>query len=519
VPHRAAAQNFQKVVDIVVEVESSLKEMIAKEATQRKSEIASLKAEIQEIRTTFTHLSSATNIASNGNQLVALGEIGQRLDRVERKVETLPASPDVSKLASQLSLLITELKKNIEESKKTTATYSIAGQIRHRSEIDGRNFDPAARAMWFNLLRSRLSVAVTPLPDVNVFVQVQDARLFGGENPGSARGTTDGSAKALDFHQAYFSVGKLFGTSLNVKVGRQELLYGNERLIGTLGWSNVGRAFDGGVLSYTTESLSADMLALKLVGSQTGFTWENLRGLYSTLRFFQPHLVDAFVLFDDNTSEVPKGVDAGAAKLTRTTIGTYARGKLQLGDYELEMIYQNGKMALNDSSARADIRAYLFSGSVGYTLNPESKLRIGLLYTRTSGDESPKDQNVGTFNSLFATGHKFFGYMDYFPGVLSEYGLQDFALLTSLNITGSVSCTADFHHFALERAAMLTEDPGEKVHKRSVGQELDLTTTVKYNANFSFIVGASAFVPDRVMRNARGSATTYWVYVMTQVSF
>ena len=59
----------------------------------------------------------------------------------------------------------------------------------------------------------------------------------------------------LILHQAYFSVNKLFDLPLNLKLGRMELSYGPQRLIGAVGWHNVGRSFDGGILQLNTEKV------------------------------------------------------------------------------------------------------------------------------------------------------------------------------------------------------------------------------------------------------------------------
>jgi len=529
----ARGQDFKKVVDIVVDIENSLKAMIAKEAADRKAEIGAVRSEVAALRSIISKTPSTASPvdAANGASSDAWVE---RIEALEKKVGSLNQPAEIQLLSQQLGSLLQELKKAIEESKRPAATgpkvtsesqsapvstYSVSGQIRHRSEVDGKSFKPESRATWFNLLRSRVNVTASPLADVKVFVQVQDARLFGGGNPALARGTMDGAAKALDFHQAYFSVTNLFDSGLSLKIGRQELVYGNERLIGGVGWSNTGRAFDAAILSYNSEHVTVDAFTSKLVGSVSTSFSENLRGVYSTFRVAQQHLVDAFALVDDNTTPVSKGVDAGKSKLVRYTVGTFVRGKPQPFDYEFEFAYQGGKSALNDTSARASINAYLLSGSLGFTVDPASKWRVGVLYTRLSGDDDPKDNAVGEFNTLFATNHKFYGYMDYFPGVYPSYGLNNIALSTSINLSNSVSLAVDLHHFALDYAVQLTDAGGNKSEKKTLGREVDITATIKYNANLSFIGGGSAFIPADVMRVVRGDATSYWFYLMTIVNF
>jgi hypothetical protein len=140
--------------------------------------------------------------------------------------------------------------------------FTVTGQVRHRSELDRRSgIEPPS----LHLLRTRLNLSFRPSEDVTGFVQVQDARLFGGGDPAAGRGTLDGRAPALDLHQAYFAVTHLLGAPLRLKVGRQELAYGNQRLIGSVGWSNVGGVV-GGALGYKRVFLGAELNFLQTFG-------------------------------------------------------------------------------------------------------------------------------------------------------------------------------------------------------------------------------------------------------------
>ncbi|NIP78292.1 MAG: alginate export family protein, partial [Gemmatimonadetes bacterium] len=71
-------------------------------------------------------------------------------------------------------------------------------------------------------------------------VQVQDVRVWGGE-----LGTTDPSADGLDLHQGWLELGDAGSGALSLRVGRQELAYGGERLVGALNWAQQARSFDG----------------------------------------------------------------------------------------------------------------------------------------------------------------------------------------------------------------------------------------------------------------------------------
>ena len=101
--------------------------------------------------------------------------------------------------------------------------------------MDGRDFLTRTIPNAYALLRSRLGAYITPVENVQVFLQVQDSRAFGEETIGG-RFNTISNTRNLDLHQGYLKVDDLFVDGLSAKVGRTELSYGNERLVGPVGW-------------------------------------------------------------------------------------------------------------------------------------------------------------------------------------------------------------------------------------------------------------------------------------------
>lgn len=103
--------------------------------------------------------------------------------------------------------------------------------------------------------------------DVNehlrIFIQLQDSRAFGVE--GTTVGfATDGANNRIDIHQGYFDLKNLFDLPLTVRVGRQEIIWGDHRVIGNLVWSNQGRVFDGGRVMWDTDAIHAEAFAMRV---------------------------------------------------------------------------------------------------------------------------------------------------------------------------------------------------------------------------------------------------------------
>ena len=520
-----SAQNFNKVIEIVGGMEESLKKMIASEELNRKKEDAALKADIAVLKTVLFRKSDSLSTEKTMQYASAeTKSIIERLQILESHTQSAQQTGEITELAGQLSQLIGELKNVVNEGKQQQqkqlmplTLYSITGQIRHRGEIDGRNFVPNSKALWFNLLRSRVNVSINPTEEVKIFLQLQDSRVFGNGNSALLRGTQDGMSKSIDFHQAYFAFDKIFSSMLSVKIGRMELSYGKQRLVSVANWNNVGIAFDAGLLQWKESDFVIDVFSSKLAGTQTSTVSENFRGVYSVLKYFAPLTADVFLLYDDNTAGVLKGVDAGKPKLQRYTSGVYVYGKNVPFDYDAELIFQNGSIGVTDTSARASLKAFLYSGVIGYTINFANKLRTALLYTVFSGDENVKSGAYTAYNKLFEGTHAFYGMMDFFPKVTPDNGLRDAAILGGMEILPNLAAAAEFHYFMLHKGMLINASSTAKEYQ--LGYEFDLTATHKYNSFVSINGGIGAFLPDKVMISLKGPAVTYWGYVMTTINF
>ena len=531
----ALGQDFKKVIEIVDEMETSLKVMISREQTERKNEIASLRSEVLALRQSLVAVPHADRSDNAAVASASVEDLARRMDILEKRISGVPQNADLSQLTGQLNTLVAELKKVITEKPPIAAqqvkppqtapapsgiTYQISGQIRDRGEMDGRSFVPEARTLGYNLLRSRVGVMVKPSDDVQAFIQIQDSRTWGGGNPALARGTTDGTAKALDFHQAYLGVANMFSSGLSLKLGRQEMSYGNERLVSPSNWGNTARSFDAAKVSYESEMYTVHLFTAKLVGSQTVVAAENFHGMYATMRNLKPLLADLVYLLDDNTTELTKGPEIGASKLSRATAGLRLYAKSAPWDADVEFFHQYGHISLIETDARNKISADLYSMNAGVTVDASLKMRVGVVYTMLSGDNDAKDGSYRSFNTVFGSGHTYYGFMDLFPKVLGEYGLHDAILSWAATPYEPLSLALDLHHFRLDRGAMF-KDPttGQFTEAKALGQEIDLTVNYKYSPIVTFTLGLSAFVPGEAMQYKQGPATSYWGFLATTVNF
>ncbi len=386
---------------------------------------------------------------------------------------------------------------------------NLSGQFRSRSEFNAIDFNTDTPATRATRLRIRLNAAFQPADKISTFVQLQDSRFYGAE-PNTLWDTHN-----VDLHQAYLQVDDFIGDKLTLKMGRMQMAYGEERLIGRVDWHNVGRALDGTRLRYALSELSTlDIFGTKVIQradyespADSGFYFG---GLYASHQPKESYRVDLYMLGELNRRET--GVQGG--DLQRITIGTYDTGKFNAIDYGIEAAVQFGTRYNSSTEERQRISAFMLTGTVGYTWDADYKPRLAIGYDYLSGGE-PADEDYKAFDTPFATYHKFYGFMDYFtsiPAHTEGRGLQDLMIKFEVAPHKKLIVKADVHQFMPAKMA---------TNGDSYGQEVDITVRYRYHTVLGFEFGASLFMPDNLMRTrfSGNDDRAFWAYLMTTTNF
>lgn len=215
----------------------------------------------------------------------------------------------------------------------------------------------------------------------------------------------------LDLHQAFVDVAlvKKNTSVLTLRVGRQELGYGSSRLISPREGPNNRQAFDGAKVFFTSQSLKADLFWTDYVVSNRGIL--NDKMLNAGIRLWGAYLVFNKVPFFKNLDLYYLGLQKEnsawsdvVGREIRHTIGARVSGKNGKWAYDFEGVYQFGTMT------DYTISAWTLSSSNTYSLfgRPTSPY-FGLKTEFISGDKSPADDRIESFNPLFPKG-AYFGY-------------------------------------------------------------------------------------------------------------
>ena len=116
----------------------------------------------------------------------------------------------------------------------------LRGEFRERMEgFDGLGFNETREDLYW-LSRFRFNATVAPSKALSFQVQVQDARVAK-----KTVGPTGTPFRApFDLRMAFADIGAATAR-VTLRVGRQELAFGDQRLVGHVSWLNAARTFDG----------------------------------------------------------------------------------------------------------------------------------------------------------------------------------------------------------------------------------------------------------------------------------
>ncbi len=260
-------------------------------------------------------------------------------------------------------------------------------------------------ASGFNV-RTRLNYKTADFYGVSAFIQLQNVSNIEedfNDLKGSAQKHRDVIADpdGSRVHQGYLDFGFLPKT--HIKLGRQEIILDDHRLVGNIGWRQNAQSFDAvTVTSNIVQGLTlfagyADRLNTILLEQ------EDLDGFWmfhATYGGIQGVKVTAFCYLLD--SEGGNKNDRDLA-----TYGVRATGKVMMIRYALDFAHQTD---WNDRDY--DVSANMFNGYLAADLNKMISFGAGISYIEGQDDKNPKDDRA--FDTLFSTAHKFNGWADDF---------------------------------------------------------------------------------------------------------
>jgi hypothetical protein len=420
------------------------------------------------------------------------------------------------------------LPKNLGE--KLKVSLEIRNRLERRVDFDfSKNDDRGATSdQTFDLLRTRLMFDANVAESIRAFVQLQDSRIWGSA---SANRFSTAFRDEFDVRQAYVDlrlkeIARVLDAldALTIRAGRQELAYGDERLVGGFGWSNVAQSFDAVKLIYSDKNFNIDgWLGYKVpIDIRNQNNWydddEGFHGVYATYKGIDKHKLDLYYLYRNTTEPVAFG-PSGRGKLNESTTGFRLRGeKVNNFDYTLEAAYQFGEFGSQDVSAHAIIAL------AGYTF-PEIPWspRLGIQWNFASGDEDPTDNERNTFDNLWPTNHLHYGYIDF----VSLQNINAYNLRLNLSPTKKFSLQGDYWIFYLDETTDAAYNAARGVLRAAnrragsgyLGSEVDVVARYNWNKNLQLEGGYSHFFAGTFLARTGANDDAHFWYLQSLLRF
>lgn len=390
--------------------------------------------------------------------------------------------------------------------------FKISGQYRARTEL--RNgyktlFTDSSEVAFFTAQRARLMFDFKK-DNIQFYTSIQDARTWGDEEQKKdlAGLQVNELWSAIKLHPLWW-----------VKIGRQELVYDEHRLLGNLDWANSTISHDAMVIKYKNDSLKLQWhigAAYNQYGeplSGTTYTLKNYKFLGFTWlkkEFNYGHALSALIIANGMNSTIT----TSPKMKTMYTFGPLYTYNHQNWKGILGAYLQDGRTDKNLIQ-----KAFMVNASLEKKID-QVLLGLGVDYLSGNKDNTSVTES-DNFYTLYATNHKYYGNMDYFvsfPNDTKQRGLTDIFARIGYIPSKLWSTALDIHNFSLANA-YLSGSTSEI--KKPLGTEVDLTLDYKPNSMIQLQFGADYLFASKNMEALKGgnaSGTNAWAYLMLKVS-
>ncbi len=444
------------------------------------------------------------------------------------------------------------------------AQFTLTGEFRARAELrDGQGtlLPKDAVPAFFISQRTRLNIGYTGYR-FKFFTSLQDVRTW-GQDRSTINSTTTAPNNGFQLHEAWGEISLLDTTSkieaLSVKMGRQELIYDDERLLGGLNWLQQARHHDAAVLKFANKGWKLDLGFAFNQNSEyrnqpkSGQTYSpvpdqtylgtntiypagtnGIGEMYKTMEFFYVSKKfsfgsPSFLFFKDDFSKYHYALNDSAK-----TTPVYDRetwGRMTTGFFFPVKFYKNFSATgsayyqFGQDKTGNMISAYLLSLSTSIVVNNQFSFGPGMDYTSGNGAAHGNPINH-QFDPLYGTPHKFWANMDYFYAADlfsangAKNGLIDYYLKTKYKSSDKFILNTDIHQFFLSN--QVSDNTGNRLD-RNMGTEIDIVGVYNLTKNINIEAGYSSMFATPVMASVKvknvnnASLQANWAYLMVTI--
>ncbi len=368
------------------------------------------------------------------------------------------------------------------------------------------------------LSRFRFEMELIPVSFLKFRIQTQDARVWWKNQTPYAPPYQD----TWDLRLAYVELGNSDKSS-GLRVGRQELILGNERLVGASTWSNASRSFDAVRATLQDGRYRLDAFAASVVHLHDGevgkrLAGDNLHGLYGQIKNLLPGATVEPYLFWRLAPQI-KTEEGQISHLNSKTLGIRWKGEAGKGfDYGSDIIRQIGSVGTDRISAWASHSVF------GYTERSLSfQPHFVSEYNYASGDHDRQDGRRGTFDQLYPTVHDKYGLADQFGWKNIHHARSgiEFQPRSKIMVSGKYSAfwLADAHDALYSSLSVPIAQKQDGSAGRFVGQELDASALYSPFKHVQYGAGFSHIVPGTFLKRAAPGKSLNYAYLLVSYAF
>jgi hypothetical protein len=362
----------------------------------------------------------------------------------------------------------------------------------------------------YTLLRSRVYGDLWYQDIFRVYAEFYDARVNGQDLPPNPTDVNHSDFLNLFGELKIFELADHPGY---LRVGRQELLYGSQRLISPLDWANTRRTFQGAKAYWHGDSWDVDAFWVHpVVVNPTNFDspdyGREFMGIWTTYRPKKGTFVDAYFLHLDDSRPSLSGPLGGRGGVlggySVNTIGSRFAGDSNHVLWDFEGMYQFGEW-VNEGDAAGAVTT-----SMGYELaDLPMDPQFWIAWDWASGDYHPgTGPQHGTFNQLFPFGHYYFGYLD----LVGRQNISDLNLQFDCFPSKWIVTVFQYHMFRLDSARDALYNAGGTAIRRDptgragtdVGDEIDITTNFHLSQHQDILIGYSKLFAGQFIEHTTG---------------
>ncbi len=344
-------------------------------------------------------------------------------------------------------------------------------------------------------------------------LSLQDVRIWG--NQIQLVGNED---FASSIHEAWAEA--FITKSFSLKFGRQEIIYDDHRIFGSVNWAQQARSHDAFILKYKSGGFKGELAfaynqdGVNLSGTQNAPNPRNYKSLQNLwMNYKANNQFNLSFLFLNNGKQMDNGKDVFSQ-----TIGPRITFDNKTITAHGTFYYQGGEnnALVGTTTEIQKIKASYIGVDISYKFTKAFSALVGFEYLSGNSQLETTDETKA-FAPFYGTNHKFNGFMDYFyvGNHANNVGLQDIYLQLNAKLP-KIQFGVHTHMFL---AAADVEDPANltTAMNRGLGTEIDMYFSFKLTKGVAFRGGYSQMFATETMEAIKGGdrdETNNWAYAM-----